>query len=203
MLVANYKPIVLIGFPASTVTQEMQHFIGKEWSGQLLILSPDEFLALADKSAYQYLVAFTLDWQHRIEIIEIIDQLGLDCVKYAHDSVLHYGNIDQIIGAGSCVMPFTKIFLQGQIGKHCYIEADCLIAHYTDIGNNVILHAGTGIAGRTKIGHNSVFNFRSTVLNGLNVCGGVELGAVSTVTKNICQPGQYVGTPARRVGDRK
>jgi acetyltransferase-like isoleucine patch superfamily enzyme len=203
MLIANNKPIVLIGFLASTVTQEIYHFVSKDWQGELLIMSPDEFLSLPNKFDYQYMVAFTLDTEQRIEIIQRIDHAGLDCIKYAHDSVVHYTDIDKLLGAGSCIMPFSSIFLNGKIGKHCYIEANCLIAHYTEIGDNVILHAGTMIAGKTKIGDNSVFNFKSSAINNLDICGGIEVGATSTLTKNIDQPGYYVGTPARRIGNRK
>jgi UDP-3-O-[3-hydroxymyristoyl] glucosamine N-acyltransferase len=59
------------------------------------------------------------------------------------------------------------------------------------------------IAGRTTVGNNSTFNFKSAVLNGLELCDNIEVGACSTITKNIDQPGSYVGTPARRIGDVK
>ena len=59
------------------------------------------------------------------------------------------------------------------------------------------------IAGRTIVGNNSTFYFKSAVFNGLELCDNIEVGACSTVTKKIEQPGLYVGTPARRIGDVK
>jgi len=202
MLIANQKPICLIGYAASTLTQEAMHFISQEYSGQIIILEPNKFVELENKQQFQYGVAFTLDQQLRKHIIDIVDSENLDCIRYAHPTVVCYNaDISAVIGRGGFVSPFSTILLNAQIGDHCIVETNCLIAHYSRLGNNVHLHAGTMIAGRTQIGNDSVFNFRSSVLNGLTLCGGIEVGAVSTVTKNLDRSGRYVGTPARYVGE--
>jgi UDP-3-O-[3-hydroxymyristoyl] glucosamine N-acyltransferase len=58
------------------------------------------------------------------------------------------------------------------------------------------------IAGKTTIGSNSVFNFKSSALNALNICDDVEVGAISNVTKDITIPGRYIGSVARYMGER-
>lgn len=202
MLVCNNKPICLIGYPNSTLTQEAQYFMGQETDNQFVILSPEEFEALEDKSQYQYTVAFALDLEKRKYIIDIVDRMNLDCTKYVHNSVAKYvENVDLLVGRGTFVAPYSSILLGAKLGNHCIVETYCLISHYVELGNNVILHSGTMIAGRTTIGDNSMFNFKSSVLNRLTVCSEIEVGAASTVTKSIDQPGFYVGTPARRIGD--
>ena len=55
---------------------------------------------------------------------------------------------------------------------------------------------------KCHIGKNCMFNFKSTVLNALTIGNGIELGAMSCFTKDTVDPGKYVGTPARRIGDR-
>jgi len=202
MLIANNKTIALIGFAGSTVTQEANHFIGKEFSGKITIINPDDFLNLTNKQDYQYFVAFTLDIVQRAQVIDIIESMNLDCIKYAHETVVCYQNIDQVLGRGSFVAPYTTILLSAQIGNHCIIETNCLVAHYSTLADNVVLHAGTLIAGRTTIGANTVFNFKSSTINAVSICGNIEVGATSTVTKDIDQSGYYLGTPARRVGNR-
>jgi acetyltransferase-like isoleucine patch superfamily enzyme len=57
------------------------------------------------------------------------------------------------------------------------------------------------IGGRTHIGNNSTLNFKAAAINALTLCDNIEIGACSSVTKNIDKPGLYVGTPARRIGD--
>jgi acetyltransferase-like isoleucine patch superfamily enzyme len=204
MLIANSKPICLIGYNESTITQEARFFISKEFSGEIIVLSPDKFINLEDKTVYQYIVAFTLDTNKRIEVINIIESLMLDCITYIHQSVVCYNdNLDEIIGHGTFIAPHSTVLLNAKIGKHCIIEANCLISHYTELGNNVQLHSGVLIAGKTSVGNNSVFNFKSTIINALTLCDDIELGATSTITKSILQPGYYVGSPARRIGDRK
>ena len=204
MLIANQKPICLIGYAPSTLTQEAYHFMSQEHSGQVLILEPEQFVDLNNKDQFQYGVAFTLDQELRKHIIDMVDRQNLDCIRYVHDTVVCYNpDVSAVVGRGSFVSPFSTILLGSQIGDHCIVETYCLIAHYSKLGNNVQLHSGTMIAGRTQVGNDSVFNFRSSALNALTLCDGIEVGAVSTVTKNLERPGRYVGTPARYVGEIK
>lgn len=204
MLIADQKPICLIGYAQSTLTQEAYHFLSQEHSGQVLILEPEQFVNLDNKQQFQYGVAFTLDQLLRKRIIDMVDEENLDCIRYVHDTVVCYNSdISTVIGRGSFVSPFSTILLGSQIGSHCIVETYCLISHYSKLGNNVHLHSGTMIAGRTQIGNDSVFNFRSSVLNTLTLCDGIEIGAASTVTKNLERPGRYVGTPARYIREIK
>lgn len=204
MLIANDKTIALIGFPNSTLTQEAHYYMSQECTGSIIIISPEEFEALPDRTIYQYGVAFTLDNTRRNEIINIVEKENLDCIRYVHDTVVCYTkDVESIIGRGSFIAPYSTVLLGAKIGKHCIIETYCLVSHYSELADNVIMHSGSLIAGKTYIGSDTVFQFKSTVLPGLTICGNVEVGATGSITKNIDQPGLYVGTPARRIGDRR
>jgi UDP-3-O-[3-hydroxymyristoyl] glucosamine N-acyltransferase len=204
------KPIKVIGFENSTITQEGVHFLSTEFNGEITIISPDDFISLTNKNDYQYLVFFTLDIEKRKEIINIIKNQNLDCISFIHNSALIYkdlkntptNEIFKIIGNGTVICPFSSILLNSKLGNHCLIEAYCLVSHYCTLGDNVILHSGTMIAGKTTIGSNSVFNFKSSALNALNICDDVEVGAISNVTKDITIPGRYIGSVARYMGER-
>ena len=202
------KPIRVIGYENSTMTQEGVHFLSTEFSGEILVTTPEDFIGLPNKDEYQYLVFFALDTKKRKEIISIIEELQLECVSFIHNTAVIYKNlielpmeeINKVIGHGSVICPFSSVFLNAQIGNHCLIESYCLVSHYCVLEDNVILHSGAMIAGRTRIGANSVFNFKSTALNKLTICNDVEVGALSAVTKDITKPGRYIGTIARYVG---
>lgn len=201
MLYANDKPIRLIGFPESTMTQEIYDFISREYQGDMQIILPDDFIALPNKNDYQYHISFTLDIPKRLQVIDIIDSQDLDCINYLHDSVIyHADDVREVIGKGTIICTHSTILLGAKIGRHCIIETYCLVAHYVTLGNNVTLHAGTMIAGKTTVGDNCVFNFKSAALNAVNICANVEVGASSTITKDVTQPGRYIGTVARFVG---
>lgn len=199
MLNALDKPICLIGYPESSITQEGKYFVSTEFSGEILIMTPEEFMMLENRDKYQYMVMFTLDRQLREEVINVVDRELLDCVTYIHPAVVCHD--PSTVSPGSFVAPFCTLMMGSSVGRHCIIETYCLLAHYSHLGDNCILHSGTMIAGKTRIGPNSVFNFRSSVLNALTLCGDIEVGAASTVTKDIVLPGMYVGTPARRTGN--
>lgn len=203
MLIETDKTICLIGFPESTITQEAEYFMSKETKNKIIVMSPDDFLEMNDKDSYQFGVAFTLDIELRKRIISIINELNLDCITYIHDSVVCYtDDVKSVVGKGSFVAPHSTVLLGAKIGEHCIIETYCLISHYAELKNNVILHSGSMIAGKTIVGENSMFNFKAAALNALNIGSDIEVGAASTVTKNIDEPGVYIGTPARRVRDR-
>lgn len=207
MILAKHTIIKIIGYSNSTITQEALYFIGKEFAGSVDVISPEEFLKSNNLENCTYVVAFTLDQHLRLQVIEKLERLDLDCLIYIHDTVVTYfdlveNEIKKHIGKGTFIAPNSTMLWGSTLGDHCIIETYCLISHHVRIGNNVQLHSGAMIAGRTSISSNCVLNFKSSVLNGLCVCSDVELGAMSCITKNTDVPGKYVGSPARRIGDR-
>jgi carbonic anhydrase/acetyltransferase-like protein (isoleucine patch superfamily) len=211
IITSSNKPLRIIGIASSTITQEVLSFLPTQTQFEYALITPNEFLILSNKHDYQYLVFFTLDVNLRKEIIDIIETLGLECFSGVHESAIIHSSdlrnlsseeIFDIIGRGTIISPFSSVMINAKLGNHCILETYCLVSHYCTIGNNVILHSGTMIAGRTAIGNNCEFNFKSAVLNALNICDDVEVGAISTVTKDITQPGRYIGTIARYAGER-
>ena len=163
MLIAKQdKPIAMIGFEQSTLTLEMYYGVLADTKIPTKIITPAEFIDLEDKTQYQYAVAFSLEIELRKRVIALIKELNLDCITYAHDSIYLYDDLDKIAGKGTFIAPFSSILLGAKLGEHCIIEAYCLVSHYAELKENVILHAGTMIAGKTLIGENSMFNFKSS-----------------------------------------
>jgi acyl-[acyl carrier protein]--UDP-N-acetylglucosamine O-acyltransferase len=210
ILTKSNKPLCVIGIAQSTITQEGLYFFPKYWKGEIILRTPEEFIEMSNKDDYQYLVFFTLDVEKRIKIINLIENMKLDCFSVIHETVVIYKDLQttpidellEIVGHGTVISPYSTVLINSKIGKHCLIETYCLVSHYVELGDNVILHSGTMIAGRTKIGENSVFNFKSSALNALSICAGTEVGAMSNVTKDITVPGRYIGTIARYAGDK-
>lgn len=205
MILSNNDTIRLIGYPESTITQEAKFFISQEFRGSIEVISPTEFIESSFKDLYSYVIAFTLDEELRQQVITVLESNKLDCIIYIHPTVTRYFNDEQVrdfVGAGSFISPQSTMLMGSTLGKYCIVETYCLISHYVEIGDNTQLHSGTMIAGKTTIGKNCMFNFKSTVLNALTIGDGIELGAMSCFTKNTADPGKYVGTPARRIGDR-
>jgi UDP-3-O-[3-hydroxymyristoyl] glucosamine N-acyltransferase len=208
MIHDNGLPLLVIGYPGSTVTQEVFSALtiyggNDNVSFATKTITGEEFLSMTDRTQYQYALAFNRDQDLRRGVIQKIYEQNLSCPSGIHPTVFAADTkFEHYIGKGTFIAPYCSMMLQCRIGDFCLIENYCLISHYVEIGDNVHMHPGTMIAGKTTIGDRCVFNFRSTVLNGLTICDDVEIGACSTVTKDILAPGKYVGTPARRVGDQ-
>lgn len=202
------KPLCLIGVAKSVMTQEGLFYLENGYNdpdhtaGPVTVITPEEFLALEDKTVYQYCVVFTLDTIARQNIIDILESQQLDCFSYVHHTSVVRTDvpISEVIGRGSFLCSFNTVMMGATIGKHCILETYCLISHYSKLHNNVIVHSGTMIAGKTVVGNGCMFNFKSATLNALTICDGVEVGALSTVTKDILAPGRYMGSIARYVG---
>tara|TARA_B100001093_G_C26850823_1_gene1025071 strand:- start:1029 stop:1625 length:597 start_codon:yes stop_codon:yes gene_type:complete len=197
MMIKNEKPLKIIGYSESMLTQDSMYY-GKNFVNEdISIMTPDEFKNLQSKDDFQYFIGFALDLKEREQTIDLLDEYDSDCVTFIHETAsVHEG---AVIGKGSCVANFSTVMQGAVLGKHCFVETYCLISHNTTVGNNCMLHSGTMIAGKTTIGKNCMFNFRSGVMNKLDICDNTVIGAFSNVTKNIDNPGVYVGTPARKL----
>lgn len=68
------------------------------------------------------------------------------------------------------------------------------IAHNVHVGEHSALAAQNGVAGSTVIGKRCMFAGQVGVDGHLTICDDVIVGGKSTITKDITQPGFYVGT---------
>jgi carbonic anhydrase/acetyltransferase-like protein (isoleucine patch superfamily) len=199
MIIANEKPIQIIGYTESTMTAEFVNAISL--THPVEVVRPVDFLSLENKDSYQYIISVSVDLNERRQLIDIVDQLDLDLITVIHDSVLLNPDPSTIINPGTFIFPFCNIVHGAQIGRHCIVSSYSLIGHYTVVGDNCIIRPGVMITDRSVIGKNCMINIRSTVTNKVNIADNVKISGCSSVTKDITQPGRYAGTPARRVGD--
>jgi acetyltransferase-like isoleucine patch superfamily enzyme len=116
------------------------------------------------------------------------------------------------IGEGSFVGPFVEIQNGVTIGKRCRIQSHSFICELVTIGDDCFISHGAmfindsfangGPAGKpdlwrpTKLGNRVSIGTNATVLP-VSICDHVVVGAGAVVTKDITEPGFYVGNPAR------
>ena len=198
MIIANHKPIRIIGYRESSMNQEFVNEISK--THVCTVVSPADFVTDMDTD-YQHIVSVTFDFQERKKMIELIDQNNLDLVTVIHDTSLVGSSPPAKIGAGTFVFPFSTIALGAQTGRHCIIGPYNLIGHYSQLGDNCITRPGVTISGKSTVGNNCVFNIKSTVTNKVTITDSVEILGLSNVVKDIDQPGRYAGSSARRISN--
>jgi bifunctional N-acetylglucosamine-1-phosphate-uridyltransferase/glucosamine-1-phosphate-acetyltransferase GlmU-like protein len=196
MIIANEKPIKIIGYPASTMAIEFLDALSMTGAE---ILLPEDFFQMPDKHMFQYMVPSCKDLELRHNIIQILDLENLDLVTFIHDSVQLPLASQYHIGAGSFIFPFCLIGPHSVVQQHCIIGAYSLIGHYSIIEQNTILRPGCMIVGESQVGKNCVLNVRVTVTNSVTVCDNVTLYAFSEVRKDIQTAGTYGGKPVKKI----
>jgi len=198
MIIANTKPIRIIGYAESSMTKEFVNEVNKTHLAE--VIAPTDFLNLTDKNIYQYIVSISVDLDERMNITTLIDQYGLDLITVVHDTTILNQDLLSSVGNGTFIFPFCNLAHGARVGRHCIISSYSLIGHYATINNNCILRPGVMITDRSTVGKNCMINIRSTVTNKATITNNVEISGCSSVTKDITQPGKYAGTPARRIG---
>ncbi len=119
------------------------------------------------------------------------------------------------IGDGCFVGPFVEIQKDVTIGKRTKVQSHSFICELVDIGNdcfighgvmfiNDLFEDGKPAGGdknkwkSTSIGNNVSIGSNATILP-ISICDSVVIGAGAVVTKNITEPGVYVGNPAKKI----
>lgn len=196
MIIANSKPIIIIGYPESSMTMEYVNEITKTHPAQ--VITPEALKELPNPNQYQYIIAV---WKltNRLAAIKLADNLDLDLITVIHDSVVLSQLRAPVIGPGTFIFPFCSIMLDSHIGKHCIIGAHSHVGHFCFLGNNCQIRPGVMINGKSTIGNNCMMNTQVTITNKVSVVDNVELLAFTKVTKDITRPGIYAGSTARNL----
>ncbi len=146
--------------------------------------------------------------QYNVDIINV--QFGND-VKIVHP-VNIYGCK---IGDNCFIGPFVEIQRNTVIGNDTKIQSHSFICELVNIGNKCFIGHGVMFINdlfsnggpargdqskwkHTRIGNNVSIGSNATILP-VNICDNVVIGAGAVVTKNIIEPGTYIGNPAKKL----
>lgn len=119
------------------------------------------------------------------------------------------------IGDYTFIGPFVEIQKNVTIGRQCKIQSHTFICELVTIGDNCFISHGamfindlfqTGgpavgektLWKKTFVGDNVSIGTNATILP-VNICSNVVVGAGSVVTKDITEPGVYIGNPAKKI----
>jgi len=117
---------------------------------------------------------------------------------FIHDSVQILGN-DFTIGEGSIVCAGCIITTNVSIGKHTHLNLQTTIGHDCRIGDFFTTAPGVKISGNCKI-HDCVYiGTNASIKEKISIHSLSTIGMNAGVVKNICEPGVYVGTPAKLI----
>lgn len=103
------------------------------------------------------------------------------------------------IGQGCFVAHRAYIGPECALGIHSIINTGAIVEHECQIGDFSHIAPGSVVAGRTRIG-NCVFLGAGTVVGDhITIADDIVVGAGAVVTRDLKEPGIYVGVPARKI----
>lgn len=112
-----------------------------------------------------------------------------------------------IIGKGTYVGRFVNMRTNNQIGQHCFIHDNAIIAHDVHIGDNCILGINATIMGGVRIGNNVYVGTSALLVNGkgtkqpyITISDNCKIHAGALVQKDMAEgvTATYVGKYLRR-----
>jgi len=187
--------IAILGYRSATLVKDLREHIVVHANQEPIIVEPEHFLSSGGHSDLQYMVAVHRDMGLREQLIESVDQQRLPKFTFIHPTALI--SPDSKIGAGSYIGPFVMVASGAEVGDDCLISPYCLISHRARLGSGSMMQPYSMVAGTSHVGTYCRLNVRSMVLDQLAVTDRVELAAGAMVTREITQPGYYIGSPAR------
>jgi acetyltransferase-like isoleucine patch superfamily enzyme len=111
----------------------------------------------------------------------------------------HVGNI--VFGYGVNVGALTLIeraeLDSTVIGNYVQIDGRVTVGHNTVTGDGTVIASGAVICGSCHIGKRCWIGANATIKQGVKICDDVVIGMGSCVTKEITEPGIYMGSPAK------
>ncbi len=144
-------------------------------------------------------------------------QIGIKEVNFgANVTIIEPVNLYGCTIANDCFIgPFVEIQKNVIIGARTKVQShsficelvtigeDCFIGHGVMFINDTFASGGPARGDMSKwkptnIGNNVSIGSNATILP-VNICSNVVIGAGAVVTKDINEPGIYVGNPARKI----
>jgi len=119
-----------------------------------------------------------------------------------HDNLIHPAAVVETgkIGNSNQISALTYLTKSSSIGSNNLIYSQSTLEHEVEIGDFNVITVNVSICGRVKIGNQCFFGASCTILPKIRICDGVTVGAGAVVTKDINEPGIYIGTPAKKIG---
>lgn len=107
------------------------------------------------------------------------------------------------LGEGNIICASVILTMNPVIGDFNLICNRSIVGHDDRIANYNTLYPGVLLSGNVTLEEQIELGTGSQVIQGLQIGKNVVIGAGGTVIRNIREAGTYVGTPVRKVNDKK
>ena len=129
---------------------------------------------------------------------KIFNELGdtFTYPTYVHPSVVKSKWVE--IGSGSVITAGCILTSSIALGRFCQLNLQTTIGHDCEISDYFTTAPSVNISGNCKADQHVYFGTGSATKQGVSICDDVTIGMGAMVTKDIIEPGIYVGIPAKK-----
>jgi sugar O-acyltransferase (sialic acid O-acetyltransferase NeuD family) len=127
---------------------------------------------------------------------KIVNQFpdNTDYITLIHPNVILTRFVE--IGEGSIICAGSILTIDIVLGRHSQLNLNTTVGHDCRIGDFFTTAPNTNISGECVIGNHVYFGTASSIKQRINVGNNITVGMGAVVTKNLDEPGVYIGMPA-------
>lgn len=129
----------------------------------------------------------------------IIDQHGVGSLTTLISDTASILDNKISIGPGSVICDNCILTCDIKLGLCAQLNLSTTIGHDTVAGDFFTTAPGVHISGKVNAGERVYFGTNSSVIEGINICSDVVIGAGACVAKDIIESGVYVGVPTKKL----
>jgi UDP-3-O-[3-hydroxymyristoyl] glucosamine N-acyltransferase len=142
--------------------------------------------------------AFNIPQQERVNLVNRLLEEGFKVPSLIHKTV--YQGINNEIGSGSILFPYTVLGSNIIIGKGCLIKSFSTIGSYVKLSDGINIYSSATIGARSIIDKNTLFYMHSGCADGIKIAENCKIYGNSLVIKDIQESNtNWAGTPAYKI----
>jgi sugar O-acyltransferase (sialic acid O-acetyltransferase NeuD family) len=149
-----------------------------------------------DNTSFDGIIIAIGDLEARMRIMKMFPA-GTNFISVIHPGVLLTPYTQ--IGEGAIVIGNVLLSCDVKIGNFAIINPGTTISHDTTIGEYFRASPGVNISGGCKLGDRVFMGTGACLRDYISIANDVTIGMGAVVTKDILEPGTYIGNPARLI----
>ena len=107
--------------------------------------------------------------------------------------------IETKIGKGTVVMPQVVVNACARVGEFSILNSGSVVEHDCVVGDFTLIAPNATLCGMVEVGNMVWMGAGSSVNPTVKICDNVTVGSGGVVTKDIEEPGTYVGVPVKKI----
>lgn len=201
-------PVDVVVVGAGGHAREIADIIGRSAAYEVLGFLADTAPAAHDPAASRYLGTVDRLADHathyalaigdsvaRARVAARLDELGGQPITVVDPDSTIGSNVS--LGVGTIVFPGVRITTDVRLGRHCHVNVNATVSHDCRLGDFVTVSPGSVVCGTVTLGDRTYVGANACIRQNITIGADVLVGAGAMVTRDLPNPGVYVGCPAR------